>query len=50
MPLIKSASEHAVGENIKREQAAGKPSNQALAIALATKDKAQHKAPWMAKK
>lgn len=34
MPLIKSASREVVGENIKREVAAGRPRKQAIAIAL----------------
>ena len=34
MPLIKSGSRKAVGENIKTEIAAGKPRKQAIAIAL----------------
>lgn len=34
MPLIKSKSKKAVGENIKTEMAAGKPQKQAVAIAL----------------
>lgn len=34
MPLIKSKSKKAVGENIKAEMAAGKPQKQAVAIAL----------------
>lgn len=34
MPLNKSASKKAVGENIKREEQAGKPRKQAIAIAL----------------
>lgn len=34
MPLVKSGSRAAVGENIRREQAAGKPHKQAIAIAL----------------
>ena len=34
MPLIRSGSKRAVGENIKREEAAGKPRKQAVAIAL----------------
>jgi hypothetical protein len=34
MPLIKSASKKAIGENIKTEEAAGKPKKQAVAIAL----------------
>jgi hypothetical protein len=41
MPLIKSASKKAVGTNISREQAAGKPHNQAVAIALSVQDKAK---------
>jgi len=41
MPLIKSASKKAVGENIKTEEAAGKPKKQALAIALSVQDKAK---------
>ena len=40
MPLMKSASKKAVGENIKREEAAGKPKKQAVAIALATQREA----------
>lgn len=40
MPLIKSSSKKAVGENIKREKAAGRPTNQAIAIAMATRAKA----------
>ncbi len=34
MPLIKSKSKKAIGENIKREEEAGKPKRQAVAIAL----------------
>lgn len=34
MPLIHSASKKAVGENIRKEQEAGKPHKQAIAIAL----------------
>jgi hypothetical protein len=41
MPLIKSSSKKAVGENIKREKEAGRPTNQAIAIALATQDRAK---------
>lgn len=41
MPLIKSASKKAVGENIKRELAAGKPREQAVAIALETQRRAK---------
>ena len=40
MPLIKSESKEAVGENIKREEAAGKPKKQAVAIALNTQREA----------
>lgn len=40
MPLIKSPSKKAVGENIKREIAAGKPQKQAEAIALSTQRRA----------
>lgn len=40
MPLIKSASKKAVGPNIKREMAAGKPQRQAVAIALNTQRRA----------
>jgi len=41
MPLIKSKSPAVVGENIKTEEAAGKPPRQALAIALSVQDKAK---------
>ena len=34
MPLIKSKSKKAIGENIKKEEKAGKPKKQAVAIAL----------------
>jgi hypothetical protein len=34
MPLIKSKSKKAVGENIKREEEAGKSRAQSIAIAL----------------
>ena len=34
MPLVKSANKKAVGTNIKREVASGKPRKQAIAIAL----------------
>lgn len=40
MPLVKSSKPAAVGTNIKRERAAGKPSKQAVAIALNTQRKA----------
>lgn len=42
MPLEKSASKKAVGTNIRREQSAGKPHDQAVAIALHTQDIARH--------
>ena len=41
MPLVKSKSPAAIGENIKTEEAAGKPAKQALAIALSVQDKAK---------
>jgi len=40
MPLIKSKSKKAIGENIKREEEAGKPRKQAIAIALSVARKA----------
>lgn len=45
MPLIKSASKKAIGENIKREKSAGKGQAQATAIALNTARKAGAKIP-----
>jgi hypothetical protein len=45
MPLIKSASKKAIGENIKREKSAGKPKKQAIAIALDVSRKAGAKIP-----
>ena len=36
MPLVKSASKAAIGQNIKTEMGAGKPQKQAVAIALNT--------------
>jgi hypothetical protein len=36
MPLIESGSKEAVGENIKREEDAGRPHKQSVAIALDT--------------
>jgi hypothetical protein len=41
MPLNKSGSKKAVGENIKKEEAAGKPHKQAVAIALETQRQAK---------
>jgi hypothetical protein len=43
MPLIKSTSKKAFGENIAQERAAGKPIKQAVAIAYATKRDAAKK-------
>jgi hypothetical protein len=43
MPLIKSKSKEAVGKNIKKEIAAGKPQKQAVAIALETQRRAKKK-------
>ena len=40
MPLKKSASKKAVGDNIKTEIRAGKPRKQAIAIALGTQRRA----------
>jgi hypothetical protein len=40
MPLVKSASKAAVGTNIKREMAAGKPQKQAIAIAMSVQRRA----------
>lgn len=45
MPLLKSASKKAVGENIKREEAAGKKPKQAIAIALNVARKAGAQIP-----
>jgi hypothetical protein len=39
MPLIKSSSSKAVGENYKKEIESGKPKKQALAIALSVQRK-----------
>jgi hypothetical protein len=36
MPLNKSGSKAAIGQNIKTEEAAGRPHDQAVAIALET--------------
>jgi hypothetical protein len=40
MPLDKSGSKKSIGPNIRAEENAGKPYNQALAIALNTNDRA----------
>ncbi len=45
MPLIKSKSKKAIGENIKREEGAGKKPKQAIAIALSVARKAGAKIP-----
>ncbi len=44
MPLIKSASKKAVGENISKEMHAGKPQKQSIAIALSVQRKNKKKA------
>ena len=43
MGLLNSASKAAVGTNIKTEMAAGKPQNQAIAIALDVQRRAKSK-------
>ena len=40
MPLMKSASKAAVGKNIAKEDMAGKPKKQAVAIALSVQREA----------
>ena len=40
MPLVKSPSKKAVNKNIRREMAAGKPHEQAVAIAMETQRRA----------
>jgi Family of unknown function (DUF6496) len=50
MPLIKSKSKKAIGENIKIEEDAGKPKKQAIAIALNTAREAGAKIPKKSKK
>lgn len=45
MPLIKSKSKKAIGENIKIEKDAGKKQDQAVAIALDVARKAGAKIP-----
>jgi hypothetical protein len=41
--LIKSKSDKAIGKNISTEEKAGKPHNQAVAIALSVQDQAKKK-------
>ena len=50
MPLVKSASKKAIGKNIEREEEAGKPRKQAVAIALNVARKAGAKIPRKGKK
>ena len=50
MPLIKSTSKKAVGENIRREMHAGKPHDQAIAIAMETQRRAKRKSRHSATK
>lgn len=45
MPLIKSASKKDIGQNIKTEEASGKPNKQAIAIALNVARKSGAKIP-----
>ncbi len=41
MPLKKSSSKKAVGQNIKTEMAAGRPQKQSIAIALSVQRRAK---------
>lgn len=54
MPLDKSGSKASVGKNIAREESAGRPRRQAIAIALETKRRARkggnYKRHWSQKK
>lgn len=45
MPLVKSGSKKAIGQNIKTEMEHGKPQKQAVAIALNTARKSGAKIP-----
>ena len=47
MPLNKSGSKGAVGENIQAETSAGKPRKQAIAIALSVQRKATGKGRYI---
>jgi len=50
MPLIKSGSKKAIGENIKKEKSVGKTPREAVAIALSVARKAGAKIPMKGKK
>ena len=50
MPLVKSTSKEAFRKNVKAEIKAGKPQNQAVAIAYSVKREAAKKAPMKSKK
>ncbi len=50
MPLEKSASKKAIGRNIKKEEEAGRPHKQAVAIALETAREAGADIPRKGKK
>lgn len=50
MPLVHSKSKKAIGENIKAEKSAGKPTKQAVAIALNVARDAGAKIPKKHKK
>lgn len=41
MPLIKSDKKKAISQNIRTERAAGKPQDQAVAIAMSTAERAK---------
>jgi hypothetical protein len=45
MPLEKGASRKVIGENIKREESAGKPKAQSIAIALSEARRSGAKIP-----